>query len=1004
MTAPPQGLSAGFADRYTLERELGRGGMATVYLAEDLKHHRKVAVKVLKPELAQALGSERFLREITLTAGLHHPHILPLLDSGEVRLGTVRGRDAPESSLYYTLPYVAGESLRDRLRREKQLPVEEALRISREVAEALDYAHRQGIVHRDIKPENIMLEEGHALVADFGIARAVTATGGEKLTETGIAIGTPGYMSPEQATGTQELDGRSDLYSLGCTLYEMLVGEPPYTGPTPQAILARKLSEPLPSISLIRDAVPPALEAAIAKALARVPADRYDTAAEFSRQLAVDPAVMLRQHRRSVFLRRAAVAAAGLLVVAATGLGIWSWRSRTSAPPIPLDPNLFAVMPFEAAEGVTVPITAVPQYMAAVVTGWDSVRVADVKETARQVAMMEGTNGSDGPLALQVARAQRAHRFVTGGVAQAGSRVTVTASMVSGEDGAITAQAHAEGPADSIATVAQLVLLQLLAVDEHSRIWAGGPRWGLEPHRLDHLKRRRLEAVASYVRAIRETCCPPISEEWKSRALEALRLDSTFALAAFEAYLFGENDQALAELAWAHRDELSHRDRAYVEAALSWRFRSVTVPEEMRLWEAARTLAPHDFGVARDYADRIRRYGPMGGDADWDHNFLDLYLMFAGSRPHYVGGNEKDAWQVAALAGDSTWFPRYRAAQQGINADILLARLTEPYGRWAERAARGEWTLAGLEAEDSLWRVDSLTPGEIIKIIEVATFSGRGLGDLERLVPPLERRGRYVPQAYVIALHRERGRHREWRTLRDSLSQHALLEAMNDTASYAMIRVLDFSATGEPETAATLDRIDRLYSAWLQGRDGDGLKAVPWSLCLRSLLRLARGVTTGLSVAIRDLERIAVEAGEPAPSVCGRLLELRLARATGAPLAGPARRLTDVVAEPLWEFGYPYQWILWHANLELARAWRDEGQPRRALQAVRHQQPLFNNLGYLVESLRLEAPLLGQLGDTTGALATYDHYLKLRPQRPDYEPWAATWDSVRAEYVALGGR
>jgi len=227
---------------------------------------------------------------------------------------------------------------------------------------------------------------------------------------------------------------------------------------------------------------------------------------------------------------------------------------------------------------------------------------------------------------------------------------------------------------------------------------------------------------------------------------------------------------------------------------------------------------------------------------------------------------------------------------------------------------------------------------------------------------------------------------------------------MNDTAGYAMMQVLDFSAAGEPETAATLDRIDRLYSAWLRGRDGSGLKAVPWSLCLRSMLRLARGVTTGVAVAIRDLERIAAETRDPSPSVCGPLLELQLARATGAPLSGPARRLTDVVADPMWNFGYPYHWIIWHANLELARAWREEGQPRQALQAVHRQPPQFFNLGYLVESLRLEAALLGQLGDTTGALAVYDHYLKLRSERPDYEPWAATWDSVRAEYVALGGR
>ena len=210
-----QRLTAALSDRYTIERELGAGGMATVYLATDLKHERHVAIKVLRPELAAALGPERFLREIKLAANLMHPHILPLHDSGDA-----------DGFLYYVMPYVEGESLRDRLNHEKQLPIEDALQIAREVATALSYAHDHDVVHRDIKPENILLAAGTAVVADFGIAKAVTAAGGEKLTETGIAMGTPQYMSPEQAAGSSDLDGRSDLYSLGCVLYEMLAGEP----------------------------------------------------------------------------------------------------------------------------------------------------------------------------------------------------------------------------------------------------------------------------------------------------------------------------------------------------------------------------------------------------------------------------------------------------------------------------------------------------------------------------------------------------------------------------------------------------------------------------------------------------------------------------------------------------------------------------------------------------------------------------------------------------------
>ena len=271
-------LAAALADRYRIERELGAGGMATVYLAQDLRHNRPVAIKVLRPELAAALGADRFLREIETTANLRHPNILPLFDSGVIdpRPSTLDPR-----LLFYVMPYVEGESLRDRLTRDRQLSLPDALLIAREVADALGYAHSRGVIHRDIKPENILLERGHAVVADFGIARAVSTAGADKLTQTGLAIGTPAYMSPEQSVGEAGLDARSDLYSLGCVLYEMLAGEPPYSGPTAQAIIAKRFMEPVPRISTLRDTVTPALEATITRVLARSPADRFASAEEF---------------------------------------------------------------------------------------------------------------------------------------------------------------------------------------------------------------------------------------------------------------------------------------------------------------------------------------------------------------------------------------------------------------------------------------------------------------------------------------------------------------------------------------------------------------------------------------------------------------------------------------------------------------------------------------------------------------------------------------------------
>ena len=260
-------LGTALAGRYTVERELGRGGMATVYLADDLKHRRKVAIKVLRPELGSLLGPERFTHEIRIAAGLTHPHILPLHDSGEA-----------DGLLFYVMPYVKGESLRQKLSREKQLPIGESIVIVRQIASALDHAHAHGLIHRDIKPENILLHEGEAMVTDFGIALAVGAAPGERLTATGLMVGTPEYMSPEQAAGERTLDPRSDVYSLGCVLYEMLAGEPPYTGPTAQSVIAKRFTDPVPAIRRLRPTVPPAVEQAIMKALARVPADRFTSA------------------------------------------------------------------------------------------------------------------------------------------------------------------------------------------------------------------------------------------------------------------------------------------------------------------------------------------------------------------------------------------------------------------------------------------------------------------------------------------------------------------------------------------------------------------------------------------------------------------------------------------------------------------------------------------------------------------------------------------------------
>ncbi|MEO8030534.1 MAG: serine/threonine-protein kinase, partial [Gemmatimonadota bacterium] len=287
-------LAAALADRYRIEREVGAGGMATVYLAQDLKHDRRVAIKVLRPELAAVIGVERFLREIQTIAALQHPHILGLIDSGTVEVEGQGSRvktnpstldPGPSTFVYYVMPFIDGQSLRDRLNREKQLPINDAIRIATEVAGALDYAHRHGVIHRDIKPENIMLHDGSALVADFGIALAASKAGGSRMTETGMSLGTPTYMSPEQAMGEREITARSDVYALGAMTYEMLIGEPPFTGPTAQSIVAKVMTTEPAGLIVQRKSVPPAVEEAVLTALQKLPADRFASAAEFASAL-----------------------------------------------------------------------------------------------------------------------------------------------------------------------------------------------------------------------------------------------------------------------------------------------------------------------------------------------------------------------------------------------------------------------------------------------------------------------------------------------------------------------------------------------------------------------------------------------------------------------------------------------------------------------------------------------------------------------------------------------
>ncbi|HKE92291.1 MAG TPA: serine/threonine-protein kinase [Gemmatimonadales bacterium] len=430
-------LKAALADRYTLERELGRGGMATVYLAGDVKHRRNVAIKVLHPEIGAAIGPERFLREIEIAASLQHPHILPLYDSGEAA-----------GNLYYVMPFVEGESLRDRLNREHQLPQEDVIKITNEVASALGYAHSREIVHRDIKPENIMLSGGSAIVADFGIARAASAVEQQQLTQTGTVIGTPLYMSPEQSVGS-DIDGRSDEYSLACVVYEMLVGEPPFTGPNVQAIIARHSMQAVSPPSIIRLSIPETMERALLKALEKVPADRYPTVIMFAEAFAAPSTVSAAMRRQSTTTTPAAMRpsvtlqvpvpsrhtlrwAVPVLVLVLAGWltrGKWLHRGSESSGP---DPRNIAVLFFDdnspgkslgyLADGLTESLI------------YELGQVGSLKVISRYgVAPYKNTTVTPDSLA----RALKVGTVVHGTVSQSGDRLRVIVDMINTADGSV---------------------------------------------------------------------------------------------------------------------------------------------------------------------------------------------------------------------------------------------------------------------------------------------------------------------------------------------------------------------------------------------------------------------------------------------------------------------------------------------------------------------------------------------------------------------------------------
>ena len=611
-------LQAALADRYRVERELGRGGMATVYLAHDLRHDRQVALKVLRPELAAALGPERFLRETKLTARLQHPHILPLFDSGEAN-----------GQLWYVMPYVAGESLRARLARERQLPLDDALRITCNVLAALSYAHSQGVVHRDIKPENILLEGEEAVVADFGVARAVDAAADERLTETGFALGTPAYMSPEQATGERALDGRSDLYAVGCVLYEMLAGEPPFTGPTAQAILAKRFSAPIPSVRTARERVPERTDQAINRALARAPADRFATAAEFARALSADSQTEERSNSQSMPSRAAGgpatlaepVAASkrlprvALICLGAFALivGGWAIMGRLASPAPAVSPTRLAVLPFSTSgtSNIGYLTDGMVDLLSRNLNGAVDLRTIDPGMVLTATSRA-GARALDAETGRALARRLGAGLYVLGSAHAVGGRLRIQAELYSDADTAEGALARATAEGDTTQ------LFQL--VDHLSADLLAGQGRGLSSRLMQSaaLTTRSLEALKAYLKGEQNLRGGDGKFDSAIAGFQrAVAADSTFALAY---YRLG------VAAGWAKRPGISgpatqralvlgarldDRDRRLLSAFAA--FQRGAADDAEQQYRAILRDYPDDLEAEFQLADLLQHYNPPRG-------------------------------------------------------------------------------------------------------------------------------------------------------------------------------------------------------------------------------------------------------------------------------------------------------------------------------------------------------------------------------------------------------
>jgi len=917
-------LRAALGDRYDIARLIGRGGMAHVYLAEDLKHHRFVALKVLKPGLVPVLGPERFMREIDIAAQLAHPNILPLFDSGSA-----------DGLLYFVMPYVEGETLRSRLDRDGKLPADEAVQIAREIADALAYAHGRGLIHRDIKPENILFQAGHAVISDFGIARAIGEGEGENITESGMVVGTRAYMSPEQAMGAKSLDARTDIYALGCVLHEMLTGHPPAAGMTAIRM------EPVVSDSLAH---------VVRRSVEPDPDDRYATATELAAALNSSKSARPRRNRAVIVAAAALAVAGGLTAALLGGFG----RSAASAP----DPQVIVVLPFRVTGTDTTLGSGVAELLATEFTGEGAPRAVDPAAVWRS---WRASQHSTKEGAMRLAASLGAGRVLSGSMVGSGSRLTLSAVIYAVPDGREVARPDpVSGPADSLPLLVRRVTASLLTGARSGDPDARDPGTYSAAALRHYLAGQAAQHRGSYPEA-------------RHFFEQALALDSDFTLASLAAVLTarwaggaGPETPRHRRLAWTQRRRLSPRDQALLMLELGERYPERT-PTAEQLVAAERGAAnyPDNIELWEELADKYFHSGLQLGFPDAPERAgaafrraLALDSTFSSALFHL--------FDLAAARGDTaearSWGARYLATAPSTEFAIgvrwrlaAMSRDGATIERLVQEVERGTVRMAWVIVTGELW--DSIGMAQADRLLAAARRNTGTQAD------------RDVVNELTGLIEFNRGRPGAARGTAMGLQVLEWLYGEGDSvAAAADARLYDRLAGAAP--AATPDERARQYRAACFAGQWRAWHPQP-ALAHRAIERLSR------AAAVPDSGRTVAEA-----RTCAAALRAAVAvRSDAADADAMTARFDSVIRSgPVHRratFNSPSM-LDWELLL-LSRLYESRGDDSAALAAVRRRNmwETYPRSPFLTASLRREGDLAMRLGDREGAIRAYRWYLTL---------------------------